>query len=163
MTVGFHLGSNSCSRRCEIAETHLRRLSEFVAATSGRHPKSVSWMNSIMRDVYAGPTGWPLPVWGTMSSLIALRLDLLARSTITRLGSAMVSGFGGTSAAGTLRNLLIRCESASSHASSSRTTTRSRIRREGSGSQIGSTSGTHAPSLSRSRRITQCRNLAEWL
>lgn len=103
---------------------HRRRLSELSAATSGLQPDSPLWMNSTMRDVYAGPTCNPLPWTGTMSSRIAFRLDFLASSTMKPFGSGTMSGLAGTSFSGTLKKAATRSGSARSHASSSLTATR---------------------------------------
>jgi hypothetical protein len=158
-----YAGPNSCRARCDTAEMHRRRLSEFFTATSGLQPSSVSCVNSIIREVYAGPTACPLPGLGTMSSRIARRLDFRASSTICCFGSATVSGSTGTWEGFKPKNLPRRSGSAMSQASTSLTATRNRISREGVGSQRGNTSGAQAPSPLRSTRTTQCRNWAEWL
>lgn len=110
------------------------KLGELVAATSGRQPVPAV-VNSIKRDVYAGPTRRPERGRGIMSSRIARLLEVATTPSKASFASGRPSGDPGTTPLSTPKNSANRSPSASSHDSICRTTTRKRINGLGCGSQ----------------------------
>jgi hypothetical protein len=139
------------------------RLSENLAATSGRQPVPLVITNSIKRAVYAGPTIRPLPGLGTMSSRITRRRDCRASSTTLVLRKSTDSGSGGILDTLTPKNLARFSRSAKSHDSPSRTATRKHTYGDGLGNHASRSGGAHSASWSRSTRTNQGDNRAAWL
>jgi len=95
-----------------------------------------------------------------MSSRTSRRRDLLARSTITRLGWSIASGSPGISEVARPRNRPSRSRSARSQDSMARTATRKHICGAGSGSHDAMNGGTHSASLLRSTSTSHAEKRA---
>jgi hypothetical protein len=151
--VGRHHGVASAKFRSRI--TQRSRLSDTGSAWSSRQPAVSSWMNSIIRVVYRGPTERPLPCRGIRSSRTARRRDCRARLISSRFGSSRQSGFFGSLATLTPKSWAKRSRSASNHASIARTATRKHIRADGLASHLWAQGGAQSQSRSKSTRTTQ--------